>query len=133
MQERSQADSGLRTIDYGGERPLQVQDIDQEVVTSTLVAEDGSLVILGGMITERQQETERGIPFLKDIPFLGRFFMQKMNQDIREELMVLIRPTVIATPGESHQASDQVLSALKLERGSFELRGAQVPVIDGEE
>ncbi len=114
MQERSEAAANLRSIDYGGDRPVKVQDIEQEIVASTLVAMDGSLVVLGGLISEANIETESGIPLLKDIPFLGRLFMQKTNQKKREELMVLIRPTVLAVPGEEGAASRILLDNLKV-------------------
>jgi general secretion pathway protein D len=115
MQERSQEDTTLRSIDYGAARPVQVQDINQELVTSTLVAEDGALVILGGMISESRVSTDRGIPLLKDIPLLGRIFSMKSDQDVREELIVLIRPHVISVPGEGGSVSRDVLKTLNID------------------
>ena len=60
MQERSEEDPTLREIDYG-DGSFEVQDIDQQLVTSTLVAPNGALVVLGGMVTETSVETESGI------------------------------------------------------------------------
>jgi general secretion pathway protein D len=111
LHERSEEADGLRTIDYG-DGTLDVQDIDQQVVTSTLVAEDNSLIVLGGMITETETETESGIPLLKDIPLLGRLFSSQSDQTVREELMVLIRPHVIAVPGDGEEVSRRVLKDL---------------------
>ncbi len=115
MQERSEIDPVLRTIDVGGDASVNVQDIDQQVVTSTLVANDNSLVILGGLITETKVQVDSGIPFLKDLPFIGRFFSFKSDQTVREELMVLIRPHVLAAPGEGEAASRELLERLKIE------------------
>lgn len=112
MQERSQVAPTLRSIDYGANQTVQVQDIDQEVVTSTLVAEDNSLVVLGGMISESDIQNDSGIPVFKDIPLLGRFFSMKTDQKIREELIVLIRPHVIAVPGEGEEVSRELLKDL---------------------
>lgn len=114
MQERSQASPTLRSIDYGGARPVEVQDIEQEVVTSTLVAKDQSLVALGGMITESNITTESGVPILKNIPLLGALFSHHSTQQTREELMVLIHPTVLAVPGEEHEATRVLLDSLKV-------------------
>ncbi|MFA7173647.1 MAG: hypothetical protein WC340_09570 [Kiritimatiellia bacterium] len=114
MQERTRADKPPREINYGGNKPVMVQDIDQEVVTSTLVAENDSLIILGGLITDSESETERGIPWLKDIPWLGALFRSNSKEKKREELMVVLRPYVIAAPGEAEGVSRQVIEQLKV-------------------
>ncbi len=114
MQERTRVDSPPREIDYGGAKPVMVQDIDQEVVTSTLVAENDSLIVLGGLITESEFETERGIPFLKDIPWLGALFRKNSTETRREELMIVLRPYVIAAPGDADGSSRAVLEQLKI-------------------
>ncbi|MDD2597694.1 MAG: hypothetical protein PHO37_00510 [Kiritimatiellae bacterium] len=114
MQERTRADKPPREINYGGNKPVMVQDIDQEVVTSTLVAENDSLIILGGLITDSESETERGIPWLKDIPWLGALFRSNSVEKKREELMVVLRPYVIAAPGEAEGISRQVIEQLKV-------------------
>jgi general secretion pathway protein D len=114
MQERTRVEDNLREIDYGADRPIKVQDIDQEVVTSTLVAENDSLVVLGGLITESTVETERGVPFLKEIPWLGALVRSKGRTEKREELMVVVRPYVIAAPGDVERTSRRVLDQLKI-------------------
>lgn len=114
MQERTRADDPPREIDYGGDNPVMVQDIDQEVVTTTLVAENDSLIVLGGLITESNSEIERGVPFLKDIPWLGALFRSNSKEKKREELMVVMRPYVIAVPGDAEDASRGLLERLKV-------------------
>lgn len=118
MQERSGVDPVLREIEFGGSSPVAVQDISQEMVTSTLVAKDGSLVILGGLVQERTLESESGVPFLKDIPLLGRAFKSDSRQLSREELIVLIQPRVLAIPGEEAEASAQRLGELEVDLSS---------------
>jgi len=133
MQERSQVEATLRSIDYGAPRPVQVQDINQELVTSTLVAEDGALVILGGMISESRVSTDRGIPLLKDIPLLGRIFSMKSDQDVREELIVLIRPHVISVPGEAAGVSSRALDELGVDPAVILKRSSDAKEIKQEE
>jgi type II secretory pathway component GspD/PulD (secretin) len=113
MQERSTTDDeNKRTIHYGGTAPIEVQDIDQQTVSSTLVAKDGSLVVLGGLVKDKRTKTVEGVPWLMDIPWLGRLFRREGDAVAREELIVLIAPTVMLSPGEEHGASRTLLEDL---------------------
>lgn len=112
LQERSNVADTLRTINYGTGLNIQVQDIDQSVVVSTLVAKDQSIVALGGLVQEKTVKTDSGLPVLKDVPLLGRLFSKKSDSSAREELIVLIQPVVLAVPGEEHEASAAMLREL---------------------
>ncbi|WP_309400844.1 type II secretion system protein GspD [Cerasicoccus maritimus] len=137
MQERSEIDPNLRTINYGTssngtDLNLQVQDVDQQIVTSTLVADDKSLVILGGLVQEETVLNESGLPVLKDIPLLGMLFSEKTEQVNHEELIVLIQPYVLAIPGEEHMASQTVMEELGVDLTSpierFNQKNEEQPV-----
>ena len=113
MQERSTTDDeDKRTIDYGGSAAIEVQDIDQQTVSSTLVAKNGSLVVLGGLVKDKNVKSVSGIPWLMDIPWLGHAFRRDSTTKTREELIVLIEPTVMLSPGEEHGASKTLLEDL---------------------
>ncbi len=114
MQERSEKSLKDNTIEYQGETLLVTNDIDQQLVSSTLVADDKALLYLGGMIKESDVDSEYGIPVIKDIPYLGRLFKIKSTNKKREELIVLIRPHVIAVPGQAADASLKALTRTSL-------------------
>jgi type II secretory pathway component GspD/PulD (secretin) len=59
---------------------------------------DGETVMLGGMISANKANSKGGVPILKDIPYLGALFRSTRNSEDRQELVVLIRPTVLPTP-----------------------------------
>ncbi len=90
----------------------KVQDVGKDIVidgnaipetiereaNAKVAVRDGETVMLGGFISSSASDSKGGVPFLKDIPILGNLFRStKKNRD-RVELMVLIRPTVLATP-----------------------------------
>lgn len=66
----------------------------QELVT-TVSVKDGSTVVLGGLITEREQRTENGVIFLRRIPVLKHLFNRKQVTKAREELLIFIQPKII--------------------------------------
>jgi general secretion pathway protein D len=59
---------------------------------------DHDTIILGGLIETDKSSGNSGVPFLKDIPLLGYLFRSTITDELRKELIVLIRPTVLPTP-----------------------------------
>lgn len=66
----------------------------QEMVT-TVTVKDGSTVVLGGLITEREQDAQNGVLFLRRIPLIKHLFNRTEKQKNREELLVFIQPRII--------------------------------------
>ena len=58
----------------------------------------GDTIILGGFINANRALNHDGVPYLMDIPVLGNLFKTTSSKNTREELIVLIRPTVLKTP-----------------------------------
>ncbi|MDB6056575.1 MAG: Type and secretion system protein [Verrucomicrobiales bacterium] len=59
---------------------------------------DRETIILGGFIRSTKSKSSSGVPFLKDIPGIGVLFRCSNNSSDQDELIVLIRPTVLPTP-----------------------------------
>jgi len=66
----------------------------QELVT-TVTVKDASTVVLGGLITEREQKTVSGIIGLRRIPIIGKLFSRNEITKGREELLIFIQPQII--------------------------------------
>jgi len=62
---------------------------------------DGETIILGGFISDSRTTADSGIPYLKDIPGLGNLFKSKSVENLRTELIMLMRPTVLKSPAEA--------------------------------
>jgi general secretion pathway protein D len=59
---------------------------------------DGETIILGGFISDTRSKSDSGVPGLKDIPLLGNLFKSRSVNNQRDELIMLMRPTVLPTP-----------------------------------
>lgn len=64
-------------------------------IKSTILAEDGQIVVLGGLIQDDVTQTESSVPFLGRIPLLGKLFKSTRQSHIKRNLMVFLRPTVV--------------------------------------
>lgn len=63
---------------------------------TTVLADDGETIVLGGLISDDVKDTVRKIPLLGDIPVLGVLFRSTSKTHQKRNLMVFIKPTVLA-------------------------------------
>ena len=83
---------------------VTIQNVGDVPVTSSKEAQakvsvrDHDTIILGGLIETDKNNSNSGVPFLKDLPLLGYLFRSTSSDGVRKELIVLIRPTVLPTP-----------------------------------
>jgi general secretion pathway protein D len=80
----------------------------QELIT-TVTINDGETIVLGGLITERADESVTGLPGIRRIPLLGRALGSTTKTTSREETLIFIQPHII--DGANHR------SPTDLERG----------------
>ncbi|MDV3440183.1 type II secretion system secretin GspD [Pseudomonas otitidis] len=64
-------------------------------IKSTILAEDGQVIVLGGLIQDDITSTDSKVPLLGDIPLLGRLFRSTKDSHVKRNLMVFLRPTVV--------------------------------------
>ncbi|MFW6044510.1 MAG: type II secretion system protein GspD [Planctomycetota bacterium] len=102
----------LRDIFTFEEQSFQSTDIEQRSVTSTVVAKDGQISAIGGLIRERTEDERTGIPVLMDIPVLGSLFRTTIQKQKHHELLVLIRPYILLTPDEAENVTTDMLGHL---------------------
>ncbi|MBM3849785.1 MAG: hypothetical protein FJ396_06275 [Verrucomicrobia bacterium] len=75
--------------------------------SSFVTVRDKDAVLLGGYITTSTDKQKSGVPLLKDIPYLGAAFSKRSQNNSRTELMILIRPSILATPADAGEVADQ--------------------------
>ena len=69
--------------------------INKREIKTTVMADDGATVILGGLIDEDVQESVQKVPLLGDIPIIGHLFKSTSNTKRKRNLMVFLRPTIV--------------------------------------
>ncbi len=79
---------------------LLVPDINTEQLTTSVTVQDGSAVILGGIITTTDRNTRNGIPILSSIPGIGKLFGRTVESEIQSELVIMIQPRIIKTQAQ---------------------------------
>jgi len=72
-----------------------IVDIEDKSIKTNVIIEDKSTIVLGGLINNNSQKNSEKIPFLGDIPILGKLFQSKDFKDGSSELIFFITPTIV--------------------------------------
>ena len=105
IEQTADALTGFQKID-GNDVPI----ISTRSAKSVVSVKDGEMIILGGLIKNTESVAKTGIPILSDIPLIGSLFSTTTKGNIRTELVLLLRPTVLNSPEEAAAEARRRLS-----------------------
>ena len=78
------------------------------VIENNVIADDGQIIVLGGLIKDDTSDSEEKVRGLGDIPILGNLFKYKTRQRTKTNLMVFLRPVIVRSKEDSNSiASDR--------------------------
>ncbi|MDR3579680.1 MAG: type IV pilus secretin PilQ [Oryzomonas sp.] len=66
----------------------------KEAVTEMLL-QDGETTVIGGIFVDNDSDEDDGVPFLMDIPFIGKFFKDNTKTKTKTELLIFITPRIL--------------------------------------
>ncbi|MGI6244212.1 MAG: type II secretion system secretin GspD [Pseudochelatococcus sp.] len=89
--------------------------IATRTVESNVLGQSGRTIVLGGLIQDRYEATETGVPVLKSTPVIGNLFKSKTDRVRRVELLIMLTPRVI-------RKSSQLEDITKLLRSQLHTR-----------
>jgi type II secretory pathway component GspD/PulD (secretin) len=73
----------------------QIPIVNSTSVESTVIVRDGVSAILGGLIRDELIESNKGVPYLMDIPLFGNLFKSRDEQVKKTELVIIITPHIV--------------------------------------
>ena len=119
---------------YVGNSALNVDPIELDIprfkfseVKTQVVVADGETVVLGGMVTETLRQYKDKVPFLGDLPLIGRFFRAEGSYNEKKHLLIFVKTNIITPTGELYRdrVASKLASSLEQERADYE-EGEQV-------
>jgi type IV pilus assembly protein PilQ len=69
--------------------------INKKQATTEMLLRDGETTVIGGIFVDSDNDSEDGVPYLMDIPFLGKLFKSSQNTKVKTELLIFITPRII--------------------------------------
>ena len=85
--------------------------ITKRSISSTVLANDGQIIVLGGLIQDNYADSNSKVPWLGDIPLLGALFRSENKARTKTNLMVFLRPVILR--------DDQTASTVSLNRYDY--------------
>ena len=81
-------------------------------IKTTVLADDGETIVLGGLTREDYQVNKSKVPLLGDIPFIGRLFSSESERRIKRNLLVFLRPKILLGKTEAVAATSEKFNKL---------------------
>ncbi len=75
-------------------------------IETNVLANDGQVVVLGGLLEDNYQDGEQKVPGLGDIPILGALFRSENKTRVKTNLLVFLRPIILRTAEATGALSD---------------------------
>jgi general secretion pathway protein D len=86
---------------------------NQRTIKTSVIVNNKSILVLGGLIDEVVTETEQRIPFIGDIPILGEVFTHRGSNKSKRNLMLFIQPTILRTNTQNLHATGKRYRAMR--------------------
>ncbi|MNI07884.1 Type II secretion system protein D precursor [compost metagenome] len=86
---------------------------NKRALKSTILADDGEIIVIGGLIRDSVRTQKSGVPLLRDIPYLGALFRWTRDTQTKSNLMVFLRPTIVRSKEDLVDVSQQRYNALR--------------------
>jgi general secretion pathway protein D len=80
---------------------------NKRTIDTTILVEDNEVIILGGLIRDKETLAESRVPVLGSIPGLGTLFRNRTTSNAKQNLMVFLRPTVLKNQADIAEATER--------------------------
>ncbi len=78
--------------------------VDTSRISTQVLVDNNQTIVLGGIVKETHDKSERRVPFLSKIPLLGFLFRNSVTEDNRTELVIFVTPRIIEQKPVEHSA-----------------------------
>ncbi len=69
--------------------------LNKNEINTDVLVNNGETVVLGGIFNQETQSKQTKVPFLGDIPYVGRLFRKDLKSDAKNELLIFVTPRIV--------------------------------------
>jgi general secretion pathway protein D len=115
-----------------GQKPAGAVDLvtNKRTITTTVLIEDGGVVVLGGLIEDNSVKGEQRVPYLGNIPLIGLLFKTRNATSTKNNLILFIRPTILRDPAQAAFQTDLKYNYMMDQENKLNTREA-LPLLPG--
>ncbi|MBW4330308.1 type II secretion system secretin GspD [Stakelama sp. CBK3Z-3] len=93
-------------------------------ITTSVLADNGQTIVLGGLISDDRQHTEQRVPLLGDIPVLGELFKSHSEEQTKRVLFVFLKPTILRNGEDAGALAAEKYARLRQEERDLNKKGS---------
>ena len=104
----------VSALDYTNEATISgftVPGITERRVNTEVELADGESFMIGGLLDKTTNDTFQKIPFIGDIPILGKLFQSELRTKNDSELIIIVTPEIVSPFRGGHNSADTALSS----------------------
>jgi general secretion pathway protein D len=109
-----------------GQKPVGAVDLvtNKRTITTTVLIEDGGVVVLGGLIEDNSVRGEQRVPWLGSIPIIGLLFKTRNATSTKNNLIIFIRPQILRDAAQAAYETDLKYNYMQDQQKSLNQREA---------
>ena len=85
----------------GTNPPVQIPELSDRTIQTKVMVENGKTLVIAGLISDTKNVSKSKVPFLGDIPWLGKFFSSSNTTVAKTELLIFLTPHIITADGKT--------------------------------
>ena len=108
--------SSVAPSTISGVDAVGLSTFNKRVLETSVLADDGQIVVLGGLLQEGFTNDQEKVPVLGDVPVLGQLFRYDTRKRTKTNLMIFLRPTVLRDASQAGILSNERYRVLGLDQ-----------------
>jgi len=97
---------------------------NRRAITTTVLADNGQTIVLGGLTADDYQDTRQQVPILGDIPIVGELFKSRRETHQKRTLFIFLKPTILRDGADAAAASQDRYNRLRADEIANTKRGS---------
>lgn len=104
---------------------------NQRIVETTVIVDDGQILVLGGLLEDTLRESDQRVPVLGRLPLLGNLFRSRRTEKVKTNLMIFIRPKILRDSMTTSFETNQKYNLIReIQQGNKDNQPALMPNAD---
>jgi general secretion pathway protein D len=96
----------------------------RRAVNTTVLADNGQTIVLGGLITDDRQQLKSQVPLLGDIPVVGELFKSRREARTKRTLFIFLKPTILRDGAAARAVTDAKYARLRGDEATLRQKGS---------
>ena len=116
-----------------GQKPAGAVDLvtNKRTITTTVLIEDGGVVVLGGLIEDNSVKGENRVPYLGNIPIIGLLFKTRNATSTKNNLIMFIRPKILRDQSQAAYETDLKYNYMMDQEKKINSQKEMLPLLPG--